>query len=100
MQVEPMAQCLSRLLARGLEAELCARCAVLLLRAHQVSRMVHYGDTHILLVHASDSTHCCDGLRCDLQASVVAAPASMALTLESLRMQLRQVKDEDGISLE
>jgi hypothetical protein len=35
-QVEPMAGCLSRLLSRGLEVELCSRCAVLLLRAHQV----------------------------------------------------------------
>ncbi|KAG5188489.1 WD40-repeat-containing domain protein [Tribonema minus] len=49
-QVEPMAACLSRLLARGLEVELCARCA----------------------------------------ASMAAGPASMAVTLEQMRLRLRQ----------
>lgn len=37
-QVESLANFLVRLLAAGLEVELCARCAVFLLRVHQVSR--------------------------------------------------------------
>lgn len=36
-QVESLANFLVRLLAAGLEVELCARCAVFLLRVHQVS---------------------------------------------------------------
>lgn len=35
-QVESLANFLVRLLAAGLEVELCARCAVFLLRVHQV----------------------------------------------------------------
>lgn len=35
-QVETLAKFLVRLLAAGLEVELCARCAVFLLRVHQV----------------------------------------------------------------
>lgn len=40
-QVESMAKFLVRLLAAGLEVELCARCAVFLLRVHQVHRRAH-----------------------------------------------------------
>lgn len=36
-QVEPLAACISRLLEKGREVELCSRCAVLLVRAHQSS---------------------------------------------------------------
>lgn len=38
-QVESLANFLVRLLAAGLEVELCARCAVFLLRVHQVREL-------------------------------------------------------------
>lgn len=40
-QVESLANFLVRLLAAGLEVELCARCAVFLLRVHQASLGAH-----------------------------------------------------------
>ena len=47
-QVESLANFLVRLLAAGLEVELCARCAVFLLRVHQV-RLQSRGNGGVVL---------------------------------------------------
>ncbi|CAM9821395.1 unnamed protein product [Ectocarpus sp. 8 AP-2014] len=82
-QVESLANFLVRLLAAGLEVELCARCAVFLLRVHQ-ARIVSTGSMVVVL----------DALRNNLRRQLEASRDVVGRNMAGLRI-LRRLAEED-----
>ncbi|CAB1116366.1 unnamed protein product [Ectocarpus sp. CCAP 1310/34] len=82
-QVESLANFLVRLLAAGLEIELCARCAVFLLRVHQ-ARIVSTGSMVVVL----------DALRNNLRRQLEASRDVVGRNMAGLRI-LGRLAEED-----